>query len=235
MASIPYRYAPGARKGAAFAGLAGLCLMLPTLAQAQQSTDGKERRFYVRLGAARIMFDEKADVKLAGQPLTGANATASNNNGISLDIGYFLTPNVSVAATVGVPPTSTLTASGTLAGAGTLGKVTYGPGLYTLRYHFGRSGGVRPYIGGGLNWTIIFKTEDGVLKDFRTSSTLGPAITGGIDVPLNERIGVFGAVSKVWTSTNARFRLDTPNGLVPGTARVQLNPLIAQVGLQYRF
>ncbi len=142
---------------------------------------------------------------------------------------------MSVAATVGVPPTSTLTASGTLAGAGTLGKVTYGPGLYSVRYHFGRPGGVRPYIGGGLNWTIIFKTEDGVLKDFRTSNTVGPAITGGIDVPLNERIGVFGAASKVWTSTNARFRLGTPNGFVPGTARVQLNPLIAQVGLQYRF
>ncbi|KTW04602.1 hypothetical protein NS258_17850, partial [Sphingomonas sanguinis] len=93
--------------------------MLPSVAQAQQSPDGKERRFYVRLGAARVMFDEKADVKLAGQPLPGANATASNNNGVSLDIGYFLTPNVSVAATVGVPPTSTLTASGTLAGAGT--------------------------------------------------------------------------------------------------------------------
>lgn len=94
---------------------------------------------------------------------------------------------------------------------------------------------MRPYFGCGLNWTIIFKTEDGVVKDFRTSNTVGPAATGGIDVPINERIGVFGAVSKVWTSTNARFRLDTPGGLVPGTARVQLNPLIAQVGLQYHF
>ena len=235
MASIPYRYSREMLKSGMLAGLTGLFLIIPMAAQAQQSDRDHQRRFYVRLGAARIIFDEKADVKLAGQTLPGANATASNNNGISLDIGYFLTPDLSVAATVGVPPTSTLTASGTLAGAGTLGKVTYGPGLYTLRYHFGRPDGVRPYIGGGLNWTIIFKTEDGVLKDFRTSNTVGPAITGGIDVPLKERIGVFGAVSKVWTSTNARFRLDTPNGLVPGTARVQLNPLIAQVGLQYRF
>ena len=235
MASMPDRYWPGMRKSGLLAGLAGFFLILPTAVQGQSSGAEHQRRFYVRLGAARIMFDEKADVKLAGQPLPGANATVSNNNSISLDIGYFLTPDLSVAATVGVPPTSTLTASGTLAGAGTLGKVTYGPALYTLRYHLGRPGGVRPYIGGGLNWTIIFKTEDGVLKDFRTSNTVGPAITGGIDVPLNERIGVFGAVSKVWTSTKGRFRLGTPNGLVPGTARVQLNPLITHVGLQYRF
>lgn len=83
-------------------------------------------------------------MKLAGQPLPSANATTSNNNGIILDIGYFLMPNLSVAATVGVPPTSTLTASGTLDGAGTLDKATFGPGLYSLRYHFGRPSGCAP-------------------------------------------------------------------------------------------
>lgn len=235
MASIPNGYAAGWRSRGMLCGLAGLVLLWPAVATAQSSTPDQPRRFYVRLGAARIVFDEKADVALAGQPLAGADATASNNYGVSLDIGYFLTPNLSVAATVGVPPTSTLTAAGTLAGAGTLGKVTYGPGIYTLRYHIGHPGKIRPYVGGGLNWTIIFKTEDGVLRDFRTSNTLGPAVTGGIDVPVNDRIGIFGAVTKVWTSTNARFRLATPDGVVPGTARVRLDPLVAQAGLQYRF
>jgi outer membrane protein len=235
MAMMPHRYLRRTRGSGIGPGLAACVLLLPSAAQAQQSDRDHQRRFYLRLAAARVIFDEKADVKLAGQVLSGANATASSNNGVSIELGYFLTPDVSIAATVGVPPTSTLTASGTLAGAGTLGKVTYGPGLYSLRYHLGRPGGVRPYIGGGLNWTIIFKTEDGVLKDFRTTNTVGPAITGGIDVPINARIGIFGAASKVWTSTNARFRLGTPGGLVPGTARVQLNPLIVQLGLQYRF
>lgn len=42
-----------------FAGIAGLCIVLPMVAQAQRSTDGKKWRFYGRLGAARLMFDEK--------------------------------------------------------------------------------------------------------------------------------------------------------------------------------
>lgn len=218
-----------------FAVAAAGLIVLPGALPAKTRDGARVRRFYVRLGPGRIVFNEKTRIQVGGQPLPGARSTVSSNTGVSFDIGYFIRPNLSVAATLGIPLTTTLTAAGTFSGAGTLGKVKYGPGLYSVRYHFDGLGRVRPYIGGGLSWTIVFDTKDGVLRDFRSSDAIGPAITAGVDVPLGERLGVYLAGSKVWSSTNSHFRLATPNGLVPGTARVQLDPFVTQIGVQYRF
>ncbi|EIZ79651.1 hypothetical protein WSK_1731 [Novosphingobium sp. Rr 2-17] len=202
---------------------------------AEAQTADRPERFYIRVGPGFVDFDEDAKVKIAGQPLAGANGTLSDNVTAGVELGYFITPDISVAATVGVPPTTKLTAAGTLAGAGTLGKVTYGPGVYTARYHFGRPRGVRPYIGGGFSWTIIFGTKDGVLQDVKVENATGPAVTWGIDVPINRKFGLFASGIKTWTSANSRFTLPTPGGSAPGTARLQLNPLILYGGIQYRF
>jgi outer membrane protein len=82
--------------------------------------------FYVDLGLAGLLFDTDASIKAAGNPLPGSNLHASNNVTLGLGIGDFITPNVSLLAVLGVPPTTTLTGQGSLSGL-TLGKVTYGP------------------------------------------------------------------------------------------------------------
>lgn len=119
----------------------------------------KNQKFYVRVGASRIIFDEKANVKVGGQPLEGADGTLSDNTTVALEIGYHITRHISLAATAGAPPKTTLTAAGNLSGAGILGKVRYAPGTYTVRYHFGKSGGIQPYLGAGFNWTIVLKNR----------------------------------------------------------------------------
>ena len=66
-----------------------------------------------------------------------------------LGIGYFVTPDVSLLALLGVPPTTTLTGQGTLSGL-TLGKVTYGPSMLTANYHFRQFGAFQPFLGAGV-------------------------------------------------------------------------------------
>jgi outer membrane protein len=84
--------------------------------------------FYVNLGVAGLLFDADASINAAGRPLPGSNLHASNNVTLGFGVGYFLTPDVSLLALLGVPPETTLTGRGTLSGL-TLGKVTYGPSI----------------------------------------------------------------------------------------------------------
>lgn len=215
------------------AALAIACL--PHVAAAQEAGDASHR-WYANVGVGHIVFDEKASVKVAGQAIPGADGKLSNNTTVTAEIGYHLTPHVSVAATLGIPPETTLSAAGSLAGAGVLGKVRYAPGSYTLRYHFGAPAAkVRPYIGGGLNWTIVLKNTDGLLRNVRASDTTGPVAIGGVDVALNRRVGAFVSVMKVWTTTNAQFDMPTPAGFAPGSAELRMNPTLFQAGLHWRF
>lgn len=211
----------------------------PASAQEQQQpaseSDADFKRFAFRIGYARLNWDENAKVAVAGQAVPGGDATLKNNNGIAFDLAYYFNRNVSVALALGVPPTTSLTAAGTLAGAGKLGEVTYGPAVATVRYHLTGLGPVVPYVGAGINYTKIFKTRDALLQDFRASDTVGPVINGGVDVALNRRFGLFADVKKVWTSSNTRFLLPTPAGLAPGTAKVRLDPLIINAGVSIRF
>jgi len=205
------------------------------LASVAAAQTGNEGRFYLRTGPAQIMFDEGAEVTIAGEPVPGADARLEDNTGLAVELGYHISPRISVAATVGVPMTTTLTAAGSLAGAGELGSVKYGPGIYTVRYHFDSPGPIRPYVGAGVNWTIIFESRDGGLQNVDAKDTFGPVITAGLDIPINERMGVFAAVAKAWTSSDVTFDFPTPAGLVPGTSKVQLDPLVIYGGIQVRF
>ena len=199
------------------------------------NSEERFRHFMFRVGYARLNWDEEAKVAIAGQAVPGGNARLSNNNGVEFDLAYYFNPNVSVALALGVPPTTTLTASGTLTGVGQLGKVTYGPAVATVRYHLTGLGPVVPYVGAGINYTKIFDTKDGVLQNFRASDTVGPALNAGVDVALTRRFGIYADAKKVWTSSNTRFLLPTPAGAAPGTAKVRLDPLILNAGISIRF
>jgi outer membrane protein len=214
-----------------------LVLSLGSTAAGAQNADphGAKGRAYVRVSVAHFFFNENAKIKLGGAPVAGGNATVEDNTPPSLEVGYFILPNISVAATIGLPPKTTLRGAGTLSSAGDLGTVTYGPGVYTVRYHLNPNGPIRPYVGAGVNWTIIFDTDDRALQNFKTSNTFGPALVAGVEVPFNQRFSLFGSVSKAWVSTNSRYNLPTPGGLVPGTARVALDPLVVNAGLQVNF
>lgn len=202
---------------------------------AQTGPANEFRRWIVRGGVAFLSWDEDAEVTVGGAVVPGGNARLKDNTGIAFEGAYYFSPNVSVALALGVPPTTTLTASGSLEGAGELGDVTYGPAVLSARYHFTNFGSFVPYVGAGVNYTLIFDTEDKLLQNFKADDTVGPVLIAGADYALNDRWGLYFDAKKIWTSSDTSFGLPTPAGVAPGTAKVQLDPLVLNMGVSYRF
>lgn len=149
----------------------------------------EERPFFLRLGGAHVGFDERASVSVGGATVPGGNARLEDNWGIAIEGGYFFTPDISVSLALGVPPTTTVRGAGSLAPAGALGDVTYGPSVLSVRYHFLEPGGIRPYIGAGVSYTVVFDTKDKALRNLDVDNALGAALVAGVDVPITERWG----------------------------------------------
>lgn len=214
-------------KPLAVAGTALLCAG-PVFAEGQSP-------WFVRLGAAHIGFDESADVTVGGALVPGGNATVKDNRGIALEGGYFFSPTLSVSLAGGLPLTTTLKGAGSLASAGVLGDVKYGPAVLSGRYHFDTDSRWRPYLGAGVSYALIFSSEDRLLKNFDVDAAWGPALVAGVDYAVDDHWGAYLDVKKVWLDTDAHFDLPTPGGPAPGSARVTLNPLIVSAGVSYRF
>jgi outer membrane protein len=199
---------------------------------APQSSD-----FYVNLGVAGLLFDTDASINAAGRPLPGSNLHASNNATLGFGIGYFVTPDVSLLALLGVPPQTTLTGRGTLSGL-TLGKVTYGPSMLAANYHFRQFGAFQPFLGAGITYTVVFGTKDNAIVNLRVKNSIGAVIRGGFDVMFSDRWGAFFSVSKVFVTTkasgNANSAIPTLGG-APVSAHVSFDPLILFSGITYRF
>jgi outer membrane protein len=96
----------------------------------------------------------------------------------------------------------------------------------------GRSG-FSPYVGAGLNYPIIFKTEDQFLVNVDVKSKLGVALQIGADYAVSEKWGLFVDVKKLFAEVDVTANL--PGGGPAATTTAKLNPLVVQVGLSYRF
>lgn len=101
----------------------------------------------------------------------------------------------------------------------------------SLQYHFNPEGQFRPYIGAGLNYTMIFDESAG-----------GPL--SGSDVNLDNSFGLAGqigadfALSKNWfVNATARYIDMDAQGDVDGAkvGEVQIDPWVYQLQLGYRF
>jgi len=193
--------------------------------------------FYVNLGVAGLLFDASASINAAGRPLPRSNLHASNNATLGFGIGYFVTPDVSLLALLGVPPETTLTGRGALSGL-TLGKVTYGPSMLTANYHFRQFGAFQPFLGAGIAYTVVFSTKDNAIVNLRVNNSIGAVIRAGFDVMLSDQWGAFFSVSKVFVTTNASGNANPaiPTlGGAPVSAQVNFDPLILFSGITYRF
>jgi outer membrane protein len=206
------------------AALGALAIAAP--AQAQEAS-----RWFVHLGPALVSPDESATMTAGGQPLPGANVSIDSRWTVEGEIGYFITPNIAVAVAAGFPPTFKVETAGTLAGMGTAGEMTGGPAGVMLQYHFNRQGRIQPYIGGGASFLVVFGTKDGVMTNLKAKSAIGTALQAGVDVMFDDRLGMFVDVKKAWVGTVATGSM----GPAPVRAKVNVDPIVTNVGLTYRF
>jgi len=153
-------------------------------------------KWTVRGGLTSLTLADKVALNVGGAAYPGAELSTFEHQTVSLQVGRFLTPNIAINATVGFPPTIDIYGAGSLGPLPKLGKVTYGPTVLTLQYHLTRSGRVRPYVGAGAAYMIVFNTKDGAFQDLRVSNDFGPAFEAGTDIMVNNRWGLFADVKK---------------------------------------
>lgn len=226
---MKFRIIAAAGSAMALAGAA-----LPTGAQAQANEEFS--RFYVRASGARVLFDESAKVSIGGQPQPGADIKYSNNTTAVFELGYFLTRDISVEVIAAVPPKTTLTGAGTIAGLpAALGKVTYGAPAVVAIYNFPGLGPVRPFVGAGVAYAWVMKDKGILLENFQAKGKVGPTISGGAEFALNRKLGIHFVATKAFLNSNIRFNLPAQLGGAPGTVKQQLDPTILTAGLTVHF
>jgi outer membrane protein len=168
----------------------------------------------------------------------GSQTKADTNVTPTVAIEYFLTPNVSVETIAGVTQHDVVGA-GALAGAKLISNANIIPATVTAKYHVNLGGGLKPYLGAGPSYFIIFGEEpDATARTLGAtrvdlSNELGLALQGGIDFALDDSgLGLSLDAKRYFMNTTARFFAG--NALALSTKH-ELDPWVVSAGISYRF
>ena len=195
----------------------GLCiaagLATPALAD--------EPAYSLVAGPAFAQFHAQS-TDLSGPPGTtppGATIGVKDLQTLAIEASKNLGHGWSVSLAFGVPPKATFTAQGSAAALGSVGSArAWFPALLAT-YRFGAYGGVRPYVGGGVNYTFYTDTQIG--ENFTqafggTSSTgklkasFGPVVKAGVEVPLMDAWFMTAGYTRYGIRTRAEVTTQTP-------------------------
>ena len=190
----------------------------------------KQSRLFTRLGLLIAPYHSSATIATNGQILSGGTAEASNNVSMTFDLGYEITNDISVSVTSGIPVKPHVTGEGAAAPLGILGKVRYGPMIVAGQYQFPKIGRIRPYVGGGAAYAIIFKNFDGSVKNLQVNNNWGSVVQGGAEYEVNSKYTLFVDFKEVWLAVNAQGLLSDGTAV---KARVNLNPSLVTVGIKF--
>lgn len=187
--------------------------------------------WFFRAGPTGLLFDSNASITLGGSHLAGASLQASDNATLILEGGYFVTPNVAIVFSGGIPPRTTFTGTGTIAGLGELGNATYGPAVLSVNYYVSGLGSLKPYIGVGPAYAFIFSTNDGVVRDLHVNGNWGFAVQAGCDYRITKNWSLSADVKYISLEVHARGELFSE----PVKAHVTLDPTVISLGVKYRW
>lgn len=200
-------------------------------ARAEDVPGWRQGDLVVSAGVAHVLFNASSRIELGGTPVAGGDISLSDNTLLSGSVEWFATRNVSLALVGGIPPTTRVTGTGTLAPSGELGRVKYGLATLLARYHFNASGRLSPYLGAGVTRFMVFSTRDGSVTNLKADGAFAPVAQAGIDYQLSRHVGLFGNATYIPVKTHAR---GTSRGL-PMTGSATLKSTILKAGLSYRF
>lgn len=178
--------------------------------------------WFVRFGAVQVNPDSD-NGRLAGGALA---ATVDNNNQIGLILGRHFTPNLALEILAATPFSHTASVNGAEAV-----DFKHLPPTVSLQYHFAPGGRFCPFIGLGVNYTMIYDEETrGPLQGTRLSldNSWGLAAQVGAEFKLNDQWALAADVRWIDIDTDARV-----NGAGVGT--VNVDPVVIGAYLVYSF
>ena len=195
-------------------------------------------KVYVQAGPALVVLQEEVDVEVAGASIVRGSTSTSDAITAAVAIGYNLTPAWSIAAIIGIPPEFEATGEELLTVLGELGSLTFAPAAAFVNYHFLPESKFQPFVGVGLVYNTVVGSSDASIVDFDGTNEWGTGVRGGFDYMFAEDRGVFFSVGRFFLGTDITGSI-SPTIPVLGGAEAfgdaELNPILTQAGLTFRF
>jgi outer membrane protein len=196
------------------ATVATAVLVLGPAANAHEKGD-----WLVRVGAGLI--DPKSD----------------NSDIVSVDSGaalvfngtYFFTPNIAFEVLAATPFSHDIELK---ADGSKVGEVKHLPPTFSLQYHFDTAGKFKPYVGAGLNYTLVFDEDTtGALAgtDLDVDDSFGFAAQLGTDIVISDTM--FLNFDVRWADIDADVEI-SPVGLA---FDVEIDPMVYSLALGWKF
>lgn len=211
-----------------------IAVAILTLTSLASSASAADAKWMVRLRAAGLLMQTTSE---AGEgaltpTLLPEDAISVNDKVIpDINISYFFNPKFSAELVLTLPQEQDVTIEeGPLKEA--VGTFTHLPPTLTLQYRFLPEGKIQPYVGAGVNLTLIsdVKLRSGVagadlgLDDM----SIGAAAQIGADFPIQDRWFFNVDAKKVFIHSDVTVAGDK-------VSRVNLDPFILGAGIGIRF
>ena len=229
------------RMTAAVAFAASFGLASPALAG---SGEGK---LQIKVLGSAVLPDGGLEKVVAASPAVaaalpaGADTKADDNYVPTVAIEYFFSPNVSLE-TICCLTQHDVDGAGGLAGAkGLVSNAMIIPATFTLKYHLATGAGIKPYIGAGPSYFLIFSEGPGATAralgstKMKMSNAFGVALQAGVDIPVNSTGLSISLDAKRYFLQDVKARWYDAGGNKVLDTRHKLDPWVLSAGLAYRF
>lgn len=198
-----------------------LLMLVPVAAQAE------EGRLMMRVRAVHISPADKSDaIPALGVPADAIDVSTKTIP--EVDFTYFLGRNLAAELILTYPQKHDVELSGT-----PLGSFKHLPPTLTLQYHFAPEGVLRPYLGAGVNLTLISDVNlavPGVGELDLEGSSFGMAGQAGCDVKLGQKLFLNADVKYVAIRSDVTLAASGQK-----VTAVKVDPWLIGFGLGYRF
>jgi outer membrane protein len=193
-----------------------------------------EGAWVVRLRAVDIIPANKSD-PVAALGLGADRIEVSKKWIPDVDFEYFFTPNWSTELVLTVPQKHEVSVSG----VGSLGTFKHLPPTLTAKYNFMPDGTVRPYVGVGINLTLMMSVDLAVPAAVSPTEAVLPLKLENHSIGAAAQVGADIKIADHWfANVDAKYvqiRSDVSAVGVGKVSRVKVDPWLLGVGVAYRF
>ena len=216
-------------------GVALLAAGLISSANAYEAGD-----FIVRAGAAMVDPNENSGTISPAAISPAGEVGIDDDLQLGLTGTYMFTDNIGLELLAATPFTHTISLEGDLAGLGSLATAKHLPPTISLQYFFNNDSNFTPYIGAGVNYTMMLETEitsngEAVLGSLGITDTsidaddsVGLSLQAGLDMALTDNI-ILGAA--VWYM-DIETEIEVANAV---KVDLDIDPWVYMVSVGYKF
>jgi outer membrane protein len=198
-----------------------LAVMMAVIGLVGSNVMAQESPLLVR---ARAVYIDPAN---QSAPVGGAGASdrihVSTKTIPELDVSYFFTPNWAAELILTYPQKHDVTLDGAK-----IGSFKHLPPTLTAQYHFLPGANINPYVGAGVNYTLISSVSLLNGAGSLEHDSMGLALQAGVDFKLDKNWSINLDVKKVQIRSDVNI-----SGV--RASEVKVDPLLVGVGVGYRF